>query len=87
MIHTEADGRTSSDSSHQGDTSHHPIEMLAAIKTLKIVPSNKRVRLHSQDQYFVDGINLWPENWAGNGWQRSGSDALTCSLKPDPFRG
>jgi ribonuclease HI len=75
LIHTEVDGRMSSDSGHQGDTSHHRMEMIAAINALKIVPSNKRVTLHSQDQYLVDGINLWIDKWARNGWQRNGSDA------------
>lgn len=75
LIPTEADGRMSSDSGHQGDTSPQQMEMIAAIKALKVVPSNKGVTLHSQDQYLVDGINLWIDNWARNGWQRSGSDA------------
>ena len=65
-------------------TTNNRMEILAAIKALQALNSDKRwkVKLHSDSKLLSDSINLgWADRWRKNGWKRNKKDkALNSDL-------
>lgn len=56
------------------NTSGHQMEMLAAIEGLKAIKKKYRkqpVYLMSGNQYLVQGLTKWSDNWKRNGWKNA----------------
>jgi ribonuclease HI len=57
------------------------MELLAAIEGLKCLKEKCNVRLYSDSQYLVNGIQKgWAQKWRANGWMRSKKEP---ALNPD----
>lgn len=57
-------------SGHEPDTTNQRAELLAATRALEALPAGSRVRLVSDSQYVVRGVNEWRASWKRQGWQR-----------------
>jgi len=58
---------------HGGDpeTTNNRMELTAAIEALNALKGPRRVRLHTDSKYVMDGINDWMPNWKRRGWKTS----------------
>ncbi len=56
---------------HGGDpeTTNNRMELTAAIEALKALRGKRRVVLHTDSKYVMDGINDWMPNWKKRGWK------------------
>lgn len=56
---------------HGGDpeTTNNRMELKAAIEALNALKGPRRVRLHIDSKYVMDGINDWMPNWKKRGWK------------------
>jgi ribonuclease HI len=52
-------------------TTNNRMEMLGAINALKLLPASSKVRLTTDSQYVIKGINEWLPGWKKNGWRTS----------------
>ena len=53
-------------------TTNNRMELLAAIKGLKLLTEKCNVKLYSDSKYLVDGIEKgWAKKWKANGWMKS----------------
>ncbi len=57
------------------DTTNNRMELMAVIKALESLKRNCKVRVTSDSQYVLKGINEWMDNWKKRGWK-------TASKKP-----
>jgi ribonuclease HI len=66
----------------QKDTTSNRMELTAAIKALKALKHNKlKVKLHSDSQYLIKGMNEWHKAWLKNNWKSStGKDVVNRDL-------
>ena len=58
---------------HGGDpeTTNNRMELTAAIEALNALKGRRRVILHTDSKYVMDGINEWMPNWKKRGWKTS----------------
>lgn len=63
-------------------TTNNRMELLAAIEGLAALKIRCRVRLYSDSQYLVNGIEKgWARKWRANGWMRTKTErALNADL-------
>ena len=56
---------------HGGDpeTTNNRMELTAAIEALNALKGKRRVVLHTDSKYVMDGINGWLANWKQRGWK------------------
>lgn len=53
-------------------STNNEMELTAAIKALEKLKQKPRpVRLYSDSQYLIKGMNEWRANWKANGWRTS----------------
>lgn len=53
-------------------TTNNRMEMMGAIAALESLPSNSKVKLHSDSKYIVDAVvKGWAKKWQANGWRRN----------------
>jgi ribonuclease HI len=50
----------------QRDTTNNRMELTAAIEGLRALKRPMSVRLHSDSQYVIKGMNEWCNNWIAN---------------------
>jgi ribonuclease HI len=50
------------------DTTNNRMELTAAIEGLRALKRPMSVRLHSDSQYVIKGMNDWRHNWVLNNW-------------------
>ena len=56
-------------------TTNNRMEMMGAIVALESLPSNSKVKLHSDSKYIVDAIvKGWAKKWQRNGWKRNSKE-------------
>jgi ribonuclease HI len=56
-------------------TTNNRMEMMGAIAALESLPSNSKVKLHSDSKYIVDAIvKGWAKKWQANGWKRNSKE-------------
>jgi len=58
---------------HGGDpeTTNNRMELTAAIEALNALKRSRKVILHTDSKYVMDGINEWMPNWKKRGWKTS----------------
>ena len=56
---------------HGGDpeTTNNRMELTAAVEALNALKGRRRVILHTDSKYVMDGINEWMPNWKRRGWK------------------
>ena len=56
---------------HGGDpeTTNNRMELTAAVEALNALKGRRRVILHTDSKYVMDGINEWMPNWKKRGWK------------------
>ncbi len=56
---------------HGGDpeTTNNRMELTAAIEALNALKGPRKVVLHTDSKYVMDGINEWMPNWKKRGWK------------------
>ena len=53
-------------------TTNNRMEMMGAIAALESLPSNSKVKLHSDSKYIVDAVTKgWAKKWQANRWRRN----------------
>jgi len=63
-------------SGNEPATTNNRMEMLAAIRALEFVKKRAVIRLWSDSQYLIRGINEWLENWKKRGWRTASGSAV-----------
>jgi ribonuclease HI len=53
------------------ETTNNRMELTAAIEALNALKGSRRVLLHTDSKYVMDGINDWMPNWKKRGWKTS----------------
>ncbi|MBT8109619.1 MAG: ribonuclease HI [Gammaproteobacteria bacterium] len=58
---------------HGGDleTTNNRMELTAAIEALNALRGKRKVILHTDSKYVMDGITEWMPNWKKRGWKTS----------------
>lgn len=52
-------------------STNNEMELIAAIEALAALKRPLSVRLHSDSQYLINGMNKWLAGWKANGWRTS----------------
>ncbi|WP_369426767.1 ribonuclease HI [Waterburya agarophytonicola] len=56
-------------------TTNNRMEMMGAIAALESLPSNSKVKLHTDSKYIVDAVvKGWAKKWQRNGWKRNSKE-------------
>ena len=58
------------------DTTNNRMELMAAIVALETLTENCEVTLHTDSQYFRQGITEWMPGWVRRGWKTAGGDPV-----------
>ena len=53
----------------EADTTNNRMELTAAIEALEVLKGPRKVILHTDSKYVMDGINEWMPNWKKRGWK------------------
>ena len=53
----------------EAETTNNRMELTAAIEALNALKGPRKVRLHTDSKYVMDGINEWMPNWKKRGWK------------------
>ena len=53
------------------ETTTNRMELTAAIEALNALKGPRKVLLHTDSKYVMDGINDWMPNWKKRGWKTS----------------
>ncbi len=51
------------------DTTNNRMELTAAIEALNTLKGSRKVVLHTDSKYVMDGINSWMDTWKQRGWK------------------
>ena len=51
------------------ETTNNRMELTAAIEALNALKGPRKVILHTDSKYVMDGINEWMPNWKKRGWK------------------
>ncbi|MFM1830532.1 MAG: ribonuclease [Planctomycetota bacterium] len=57
-------------------TTNNRMEMLAVIRGLEAIPAGSTVRLVSDSEYVVKGLNEWLDGWKARGWRTAARKAV-----------
>lgn len=55
----------------EAETTNNRMELMAVIKALESLNQQCKVKLTSDSQYVLKGINEWMANWKKRGWKTS----------------
>ncbi|MDR0942702.1 MAG: ribonuclease HI [Holosporales bacterium] len=58
-------------SGFEKSTTNNRMELRAAIESIKAVPPNVSITIHTDSTYLKNGITEWIKNWQKNNWKRS----------------
>ena len=53
------------------ETTNNRMELTAAIEALNALKGKRKVILHTDSKYVMDGITEWMPNWKKRGWKTS----------------
>jgi ribonuclease HI len=51
------------------DTTNNRMELTAVIEALNALKGKRKVTLHTDSKYVLDGINSWIDGWKSRGWK------------------
>ncbi len=51
------------------ETTNNRMELTAAIEALNALKGSRKVRLHTDSKYVMDGITSWMANWKKRDWK------------------
>ena len=51
------------------DTTNNRMELTAAIEALNALKGSRKVILHTDSRYVMQGITDWMDNWKARGWK------------------
>jgi ribonuclease HI len=54
------------------ETTNNRMELTAAIEALNALKGRRKVVLHTDSKYVMDGISQWLANWKQRGWKTAG---------------
>ncbi len=74
------DGVEREGSGGESRTTNNRMELLGAIEGLKSLDKPARVRLVSDSQYLVKGLNEWIDGWKRRGWRRKEGPVMNVEL-------
>ena len=74
------DGVEREGSGGESRTTNNRMELLGAIEGLKSLDKPARVRLVSDSQYLVKGLNEWIDGWKRRGWRRKDGPVMNVEL-------
>ena len=74
------DGVEREGSGGESSTTNNRMELLGAIEGLKSLDKPARVRLVSDSQYLVKGLNEWIDGWKRRGWRRKEGPVMNVEL-------
>jgi ribonuclease HI len=52
-------------------TTNNRMELMAAIRALEALKTRRKIILHTDSRYVMDGITQWLTRWKTNGWKTS----------------
>jgi len=55
----------------EAETTNNRMELMAVIQALESLKRECKIKLTSDSQYVLKGINEWMENWKKRGWKTS----------------
>jgi len=61
-------------------TTNNRMELTAAIKALRLIPNDLRVKLYTDSQYLKRGIEEWMAVWIARNWRRKGGKLANVDL-------
>jgi len=64
-----AGSRTKTMHGGEHETTNNRMELTAAIEALNALKGRRKVVLHTDSKYVMDGINEWMPNWKKRGWK------------------
>jgi ribonuclease HI len=67
-------------------TTNNRMELMPIIEGLKAIPEGYSVKVISDSQYAVNGINEWMANWKKNGWKRKVQNKLKPLMNEDLWK-
>jgi len=70
ILHHPKTGKRKEASGGEPETTNNRMEMLAAIEGLDSLKRRCRVRVVTDSQYLVRGMNEWLRGWKANDWRR-----------------
>ncbi len=73
-------GVESEGSGGEAPTTNNRMELLGAIEGLRALQAPSRVRLVSDSQYLVKGLNEWLDGWKRAGWRRKTGPVMNAEL-------
>ncbi len=53
------------------ETTNNRMELTAAIEALNALNGSRKVALHTDSKYVMEGINSWLDGWKQRGWKTS----------------
>ena len=53
----------------EAETTNNRMELTAAIEALNALRGSRKVILHTDSRYVMQGITDWMDNWKGRGWK------------------
>ena len=53
----------------EAETTNNRMELTAAIEALNALKGRRRVVLHTDSRYVMQGITDWMDNWKARGWK------------------
>ena len=51
------------------ETTNNRMELMAAIEALNALKGSRKVELHTDSKYVMDGIMSWMDGWKRRGWK------------------
>lgn len=63
---------------HGGEklTTNNRMEMMGAITAIEAMPAGSQVKLTTDSQYVIKGINEWMAGWKKRGWRTAAKDPV-----------
>ncbi|HET8899163.1 MAG TPA: ribonuclease HI [Rhodanobacteraceae bacterium] len=61
---------------HEAATTNNRMELMAAIQALEALKRPCRLRLSTDSQYVMRGIEEWVANWRRNGWRTAAREPV-----------
>jgi len=58
------------------ETTNNRMELTAAIEALNALNGSRKVALHTDSKYVMEGVNSWMERWKQRGWKTANKKSV-----------